>query len=52
MKQAEEYLSRAEHAERQARRARDDTERRAFLEIAELWRRMARERVNTIQGGQ
>ena len=37
----EKYLERAEDAERQARTARNNEERRAFLEIAKLWRSLA-----------
>ena len=38
---AEEYDSRAEIAQRQARSARSGEERAAFLQIADLWRKMA-----------
>ena len=34
---AEEYQARAELAKRQARTARNDEERKAYLEIAHLW---------------
>ena len=34
---AEEYQARAELAKRQARSARNDEERKAYLEIANLW---------------
>ena len=48
MRQVEEYIARAEQAEAHARRARDAAERQAFREIAELWRRLARERTETL----
>jgi hypothetical protein len=38
---AEEYNSRAEIAQGQARSARSGEERAAFQQIADLWRRMA-----------
>jgi len=44
VQQARDYEARAELAERQAARARDDQERQAFLEIARLWRRLAEDR--------
>ena len=50
MKQVEEYKARAEMAEAQARRARDERERAAFLEIASLWRRLAQERLSVLRG--
>jgi hypothetical protein len=38
---AEDYSTRAEFAERQARNARNAAERSTFLEIARLWRDLA-----------
>jgi hypothetical protein len=38
---AEDYHSRAEAAQRQALIARSGEERAAFLQIADLWRKMA-----------
>jgi hypothetical protein len=52
MKQAKEYEERAEMAERQARNARDPTEREAFLEIAKLWRRLAHDRYGALRNGE
>ena len=37
----EKYRERAIDAEQQADRARNESEREAFLEIAALWRRLA-----------
>ena len=37
----EKYRDRAIDAERQAHHARSERERKAFLEIAALWRRLA-----------
>jgi hypothetical protein len=41
---AEEYIARAEMAEKLARRARDSSERETFLEVAQLWRQLAADR--------
>lgn len=49
MKQAKDYEARAQHAEEQAKQARDQLERSAFLEIAELWRRLASDRYNAMR---
>lgn len=43
------YLERAQDAEAQAGRARNEQERKAFEEIAALWKRLAADATKTTQ---